>query len=70
MQTGSLPDHLLNTCPDGPLGLPLESLLGTGCVGPSALGVVDGHVFVDDVDALGEGVALLLLNLLDDVLCH
>jgi hypothetical protein len=61
-------NHLLDTLLDVPLGLPLEGLLGSGGVGPSSLGVVGGDLLVDDVDSLGEGVALLLLDLLDNVL--
>jgi hypothetical protein len=63
-----LSDPLLDTLPDLPLRLPLEGLLGSGGVGPSSLGVVGGDLLVDNVDSLGEGVALLLLDLLDNVL--
>jgi hypothetical protein len=58
----------LHSLTNVPLGLPLEGLLGSASVGSSTLRVVDGHVLVDDVDPLGEGVALLLLDLLNDVL--
>ena len=53
---------------DVPLGLPLKSLLGSGGIGPSSLGVIGGDLLVDDVDPLCEWVTLLLLNLLDNVL--
>lgn len=56
------------TLSDGPLGLPLELLLGSAGVGSSSLRVVDGHVLVDDADSLGKRVSLLLLDLLDNVL--
>jgi hypothetical protein len=53
---------------NGPLWLPFENLLGSGGVGSSSLRVVDGHILVDNVDTLGERVALLFLDLLDNVL--
>ena len=61
-------DHLSDTLSDTVLRLPLEDLLGSRGVGSSSLGVVDRHVLVDDADSLGERVALLLLDLLDNVL--
>ena len=63
-----VPDHLLDSLLDRPLGLPLESLLGSGGVRSSALRVVDGHLLVDNVDTLGEGVALFLLDRFNNVL--
>jgi len=65
--TGIIPNHLLDTLPDGPLRLPLENLLGSSGVGSSSLRVVNGHILVDNVDPLGEWVALFLLNFLDDI---
>jgi hypothetical protein len=54
--------------PNGPLRLPLKCFPGAGGLGTTALRVVDGHVLVNDPNTLGERVALLLLNLLDNVL--
>ena len=48
--------------------LPLEALFSPGGVGPAALRVVGRDLLVNDVYALGERVALLLLNLLDNIL--
>jgi hypothetical protein len=61
------PGHLQNTLLDGPARLPAQLALGAGGVGAALLGVVDGHVLVDDVDALGLEAGLAL-DLLDNVL--
>ena len=65
---GVVAHHLLDTLAHVELGLPLQDLLGTRSVGTTTLRVVGRHVLVDNVDALGERVALLLLHLLDNVL--
>ena len=63
-------NHFFHTLPDMEARLPLEALFGSCSVWSTTLRVIDGHVFVYDVDALGEGITLFLLHLLDNVLDH
>ncbi len=59
--------HLLQSHPNGPPGLPLQALLGTGGIRPPLLGVVSRDRLVHNFRATRRQVSVLFLHLLDDL---